>query len=176
MLRTTTTTGGLMKKVVYLLILAVIVVYGIGRVRLGEAGAMRFLANMESMMSEGKADEVCDMFHEDLEVEISDSTGESTQEISGGKQEMCNLTRETAAGLALLPHNMSVNYTEVHAKQDWTHPWTGEISYLENRSMTVPGVNVTMRTVSNDQITLVHTFSGVKVRKIKSEVYKADAT
>ena len=165
-----------MKKIVYLLVLAVVLVYGIGRVKLGEAGAMRFLTNMESLMSEGKAEEVCDMFHEDLEVEISDSSGESTHEVSGGKQEMCDLTRETVAGLTMLPHNMNVNYTEVNAKQDWSHPWTGEISYLENRSLTILGANVTLRTVSDDQITLVHTFSGVKIRKIKSEVYKADAT
>ena len=38
---------------------------------------MRFLAKMESLMSEGKAEEVCAMFHEDLEVEIADHSGES---------------------------------------------------------------------------------------------------
>ncbi len=30
--------------------------------------------------------------------------------------------------------------------------------------------------MSDDEITLVQTFSGVKLRKLKSEVYKADAT
>jgi hypothetical protein len=30
--------------------------------------------------------------------------------------------------------------------------------------------------VSEDEITLVHTFSGVKLRKLNSEAYKADAT
>jgi hypothetical protein len=168
--------GVFMKKVVYLLIFALLITYGLGRARLGEAGAMRFLGNMESLMNEGKADEVCDMFHDDLEIEIADSSGDLPRHFRGGKKEMCDLTRETAAGLAMLPHDMSVNYTEVNSKLDWAHPWTGELSYLENRALTVMGTNVTLRTVSKDQIMLVHTLSGVKLRKLKSEVYKADAT
>jgi hypothetical protein len=165
-----------MKKIVFLLILAAAVVYGIGRVKLGESGAMHFLTNMESLINEGKADEVCEMFHEDLEVEISDDSGESPTNVSGGKQEMCDLTRATVAGLRMVPHSTNVEYTEVNSKQDWLHPWTGELSYLENRSFSIPGANFTLRTVSDDEITLVHTFSGVKLRKLKSEVYKADAT
>ena len=96
--------------------------------------------------------------------------------MSGGKEEFCALTRETAAGLHLLPHSMNVNYTDVNATQNWLHPWTSEVSYHENRSLTIRGANVTLRTVSDDEITLVQTFSGVKLRKLKSEVYKADAT
>ena len=176
MLRTTIPNGVLMKKVVFLLILVLVVVYGVGRARLGEAGAMRFLSNMEDLMSEGKADEVCDLFHDDLEVEITDSTGGTANNLSGGKEELCDLTRATVAGLNLVPNDMSVNYTEVNATHDWKHPWTGVVSYLENRSLSIRGTGVTMRTVSNDEITLVHTFSGVKLRKLKSEVYKADAT
>ena len=165
-----------MKKFVFLLILAVVGTYGVGRMKLGETGAMRFLTDMESLMSEGKADEVCAMFHEDLEIEVSDNSGESQQNISGGKQELCDLTKASVAGLSVVPHSQNVDYTEVKAKQDWLHPWTGEVSYLENRSFSILGANVTLHTVSHDEITLVHTFSGVKLRKLKSEIYKADAT
>jgi hypothetical protein len=165
-----------MKKVVILLILALVGVYGVGRANLGESGAMLFLSNMETLMNEGKAEEVCALFHENLEVEISDQSGDSPQTVSGGKQELCDLTKATVAGLSMVPHSMKVDYTEVNAKQDWLHPWTSEINYLENRSFSILGANVTVRTVSDDEITLVHTFSGVKLRKLKSEVYKADAT
>ena len=41
---------------------------------------MRFMTKMESLMSEGKGEEVCAMFHEDLEVEIADHSGESLNE------------------------------------------------------------------------------------------------
>lgn len=165
-----------MKKFVFLLVFVVVGIYGVGRIRLGESGAMRFLAEMDSLMTEGNAEEVCKMFHEDLEVEISDHTGESLEQVSGGKKEFCELTTTAAASLNVLPHSMSVDFTEVEAKQDWLHPWTSDVSYLENRSLSIFGANVTLRTVSDDEITLVHTFSGVKLRKLKSEVYKADAT
>src|SRR5882672_2373209 len=110
-----------MKKFIYLLILVAVGVYGVGRVRLGESGAMRFLTNMESLVNEGKAEEVCALFHDDLEVQISDQSGDSPQKISGGKQELCDLTRATVAGLSIVPHSMNVDYTEVNAKQDWLH-------------------------------------------------------
>jgi hypothetical protein len=137
---------------------------------------MRFLTNMESLMNEGKAEEVCALFHDDLEVEISDQSGDSPRNISGGKQELCDLTKASIAGLSAVPHSMNVEYTEVNAKQEWVHPWTGEITYSENRSFSILGANITLRTVSNDEVTLVHTFSGVKLRKLKSAVYRADAT
>ena len=165
-----------MKKSLLLLVLVIIGVYGVGRMKLGEAGAMRFLAQMERLMGEGKGEKVCEMFHDDLEIDITDHTGDTVREMSGGKDEFCELTTTTAAGLNLVPHSSSVNLTEVESKQSWLHPWTSEISYLENRSLSIRGAGITIRTVSEDQITLVHTFSGVKLLKIKSEIYEADAT
>jgi hypothetical protein len=69
-----------------------------------------------------------------------------------------------------------VEYTGVNATRKLTSPWTSELSYAERRTFTVPGANITLRTVSKDQITLVQTLSGVKLRKLKSEVFKTDAT
>ena len=165
-----------MKKLVVLLILALIAVYGVGRVNLGEAGAMRFMAKMESLMREGKSEEVCAMFHENLEVDIADHSGDSTRNTSGGKEEFCELTVTTVNGLQLLPHSMNVEYTDVTTKQQLAKPWTSEVSYAENRTLTILGANVSLHTVSNDEITLVQTFSGVKLLKVKSALFKADAT
>jgi len=165
-----------MKKFLVLLVLVVAGIYGVGRIKLGEAGAMRFLAQMDSMMTSGKGEEICAMFHEDLEIDITDQTGDRPLHLSGGKKEFCEITVTAAANLNVLPHSMTVNFTEVETKSDWLHPWTSDVSYLENRTLTIPATNVTFRTVSNDEITLVHTFSGVKLRKLKSAVYKADAT
>jgi hypothetical protein len=165
-----------MKKLIVLSILALIGVYGVGRFNLGESGAMRFVTQMEDLMGEGKADEVCDMFHEDLEVEIADHSGESTETVNGGKEEFCNLTRTVVAGLQMLPHSNDVQFTDVVSKSEWSKPWTGSISYSEHRTLNIPAANVTIQTVSEDEITLVQTFSGVKLRKIKSEVFKTEAT
>jgi len=164
-----------MKKLIVLALLALIGVYGVGRFNLGEAGTMRFLMKMESLIREGKSDEVCAMFHDDLEVDITDHSGESTQTTNGGRKEFCALTTEVVAGLQLLPHSSTVEYTDITAKQGLSKPWTGEVSYSEHRTLSFMGANVSLRTVSEDEITLVQTFSGVKLRKVKSEVYKADA-
>ena len=91
---------------------------GLGRFNLGETGAMRFLATMEALINEGKSDEVCAMFHDDLEVDIADHSGESTQTVTGGKADLCELTRKTVAGLQLLPHSMNVEFTDVKSKQE----------------------------------------------------------
>ena len=165
-----------MKKVFVLLILVLVAVYGLGRFNLGESGGMRFLAKMESLMNEGDASAVCEMFHEDLEVEIADHASESPQQISGGKNEFCALTRATIAGLQQVPHSIDVEYSDVTAKHTLSSPWISELSYSEHRTLSIPGANVNLLTVSNDHITLVQTVSGVKLLKVKSELYKADAT
>jgi hypothetical protein len=164
-----------MKKLLFLLILGLACVYGVGRFNLGEPGAMRFLGKMEALMNEGKSEEVCAMFHEDLDVDIADHSGESTQTVRAGKEDFCALTRQTAAGLALVPHSMNVEFVDVTATQTLSKPWTGEVSYSEHRTLSIPAANVSLQTVSEDEITLIQTFSGVKLRKIKSQVYRAEA-
>jgi hypothetical protein len=165
-----------MKKLVALSILGLLAVYGIGRFNLGEAGAMRFLTKMESLMNEGKGDEVCAMYHEDLTVQIADHSGQPTKNVNSGKDGFCALTRTTIAGLQLIPHSMSVEFTGVTAKHELTKPWTGDLSYSEHRTFSIPGASASLHTVSEDQITLVQTFSGVKILKIKSEIFAAETT
>jgi hypothetical protein len=164
-----------MKGIIVLLVLALAAVFGIGRFNLGESGAMRFMSKMESLMGAGDGAGVCDLFHDDLEVEVIDHSGEETREVAGGKTEFCELTKATAAGLRELPHSMNVNYTDVTASQSLTSPWTSQVSYDEHRTLTIQGANISLHTISNDEITLVQTFDGVKLLKVKSEVFKADA-
>jgi hypothetical protein len=158
-----------MKKVLVLALLALAAVFITGRISLGEAGAMRFVSQMESLMNEGKADEVCAMFHDDLEASISDH---STEEFSleGGKDELCEHTRMASAALRMLPHTMNVKFENVNVERDWLHPWTSKVFYLEDRTLTIGAARTTVRTVSEDTLTLVQTFSGVKLLKLTAEV------
>jgi len=165
-----------MKKLIVLLTFSAVGIVGVGRFNLGETGAIRFLAKMETLMSEGKSDEVCAMFHDDLEVDIEDHSGEATQTVTGGKADFCELTRTTVAGLQLLPHGMNVEYTDVNSEYAFSKPWSGEVSYSEHRTLSIPGANVLLQTVSDDEITLVQTFSGVKLRKLKSQVFRTETT
>ncbi len=163
-----------MKRIITLALLALVSAYGIGLVTLGESGAMRFVTRMESHMSEGDADAVCAMLHDDLEVDIVDHSTEGGQDTNGGKAELCELTRVVVTALGKLPHDMNVRFDEVSVKRDWLHPWTSEVSYVENRSLTIQGANVTLKTVSEDTVTLVQTLTGVKLRKLKAEVFLAE--
>jgi hypothetical protein len=163
-----------MKKLVVFAVLALLGVYLSGRIMLGESGAMRFVTTMESHMGAGDAAAVCGMFHADLVVDIQDHTGGATRKVAGGKDQLCDLTREVVDALSKVPNDMRVTFDDLSVKRDWLHPWTSEVSYVENRHLTIRGANVTLSTVSEDTITLVQTFSGVKLRKIVAESFLAE--
>jgi len=157
------------------LVFATLVLAGIylaGRLTLGEAGAVRFVMKMDSLMGEGKAAQVCDMFHDDLEFSIADHTsaGAATT-FDGGKQDLCDKTHEQVDALSKVPHTMRVDFDDVTVKRSWLHPWTSEISYSEDRTLAIRGANVSFSTTSDDTITLVQTFSGVKLLKLEAEAY-----
>lgn len=161
-----------MKKIFVLGILALAGVFVSGRVALGEAGAMRFVQKMESLMNEGDVESVCAMFHDDLEVTITDPSLPGGS-LEGGKEELCSQTRQVAAALTLVPHTMNVKIDDVTVEREWMHPWTSTVRYTEDRSFTIQGANMSIRTISEDTITLVKTFSGVKLRKLSAEVSMA---
>ena len=163
-----------MKKVLGLVALTLIGVYLTGRIKLGANGAMDFLIAMENLTNSGKADEVCAMFHDDLEVSISDHTVRTPKETEGGKDELCGLTHEASAALRKLPVKMNVEWSELEVTRSWLHPWTSEISYTEDRTLSIRGANVRLNTTSDNTITLVQTLSGVKLRKLAAESWIAE--
>jgi len=165
-----------MKKVIVFALLAVTGVYLWGRLSLGESGAKRFVAEMDSLMNQGKAGEVCAMFHDDLEFSIVDHTagGGGSTTLEGGKQDFCETTQEQVAALQKVPHTMHVEFNDLTVTRSWLHPWTSEVSYTEDRSFTIRGANLTLNTTSDDTITLVQTLSGVKLRKVQVEAWAAE--
>jgi hypothetical protein len=124
---------------------------------------------MENHTNQGDAAAVCDMLHDDLEVHIIDRTMRTPKEIDGGKDELCRLAHETVTSLGKVPHSMHVEWNDIEVTRHWLHPWTSEVSYTENRSMSIRGANIRLNTTSDDTITLVHTLSGVKLRKLHAE-------
>jgi hypothetical protein len=160
-----------MKKVFAFALLAVVGIYVTGQLTLGEAGAMHFVREMDSLMNDGKAEDVCAMLHDDLEMHIEDHTSEVARNLDGGKDELCELTHDAVNALKSLPRTMRVEFNDVTVKRDWLHPWTSEVSYTEDRILTIRGTSIRISTTSEDVITLVQTFSGVKLRKLKAETY-----
>ena len=74
----------------------------------------------------------------------------------------------------MIPHNMNVQWNDVEVTRSWLHPWTSEVSYTEDRALSIPGTNVQIRTTSENTMKLVMTFSGVKMRAIDSEIWVAE--
>jgi hypothetical protein len=163
-----------MKRTLLTGLACVVLVYATGLVRLGEAGAMRFVMNMESLMDQGKADEVCAMFHDDLEIDITDNTASKPKHLTGGKQELCEQTRQSVAALKRLPHRSNVRFDDVAVKRDWLHPWTSELTYTEDRHLAIQAIGEDFHTISEDTLVLQHTFSGVKLRKLRAAARLAD--
>lgn len=158
-----------MKKVVVLVLLAVVAVFVTGRVSLGESGAMRFVQQMEQHMNEGDADAVCAMLHDELEITILDSNLPGGA-LEGGKDELCAQTHLVVKALRALPHTMNVTFEDVEVERRWLHPWTSTVHYTEDRKLSIRGSGVTVRTISEDSLTLVQTFGGVKLRKLTADV------
>lgn len=163
-----------MKRILFLAVVALLGLYFTGRIKLGESGAVKYLAHSEALMNDGNADELCDLLHDDLELTLKDHTAKPPKDLEGGKQELCDITHDAVTALGKIPHSMNVQWNDVEVKRSWLHPWTSEVSYTEDRTMSIRGANVRISTTSENTMTLVHTFSGVKMRRIESEVWMAE--
>ena len=74
-----------------------------------------------------------------------------------------------AKGYELLGISTQVKRDDFTVRRSWLHPWTAEVSYFEERTTRMSRVNVTLKTESDDQWTLVNTFGGVKVMRLTSK-------
>ena len=163
-----------MKKILLLAILALVGVYVLGAIRFSEIGAMKFISDLEGLSLEGKSEEFCDHLHDDMEVSISDYSADPPADFDGGKQDFCEYVTEASQGLALLGVSMQVRRDDVTVERSWLHPWTAEVSYFETRTTRLRAAKVTLKTESDDQWTLVQTFTGVKVKRLVSETRLAE--
>jgi hypothetical protein len=162
------------KKLLYIIVVAILATYGAGFFVLSESRINRFLDSLEGLSIEGRSADYCERLHEDLDVSIDDHSAEPAAKIRGGKQEFCDYVAMAAKGMGLLGVRSHVERNEFAVKHSWLHPWTAQVSYQEARTTTMSKVNVTLHTASHDDLTLVQTFEGVKLRRIHSEVWKVD--
>ena len=65
---------------------------------------------------------------------------------------------------------MSVTRDDVEVSRDWLHPWTAEVSYTEQRSVSMAGIQMQVNTVGEDRLTLVKTLTGgVKIKALHAK-------
>lgn len=160
-----------MKKLLALAALAVLAVYAIPFFSLSERGAQRFLDELEALSIEGKSAEYCERLHADLEVSINDRSGDPPAVFDGGEQDFCDYVSTAAKGMHLLGVSMDVKRNDFKVTRGWLHPWTAQVSYQEDRVTTMSRINVRLHTHSEDELTLVQTFQGVKLRALKTRAW-----
>lgn len=163
-----------MKKIIWLAILAVVGVYGTGAVMLSEMGANRFLDELESLSLRGQSEEYCALLHDDLEVSLQDETGDPPATIEGGKQELCDYVTTAGRTMSLLGVSTQLTRDDFTVERSWLHPWTANVSYAEDRTTTMTRVGVTLKSRSEDKLTLVQTLRGVRLRKLESHAWLAE--
>ena len=72
----------------------------------------------------------------------------------------------------LLGVSMDVKRNDFKVKRSWLHPWTVQVSYKEDRTTTMSKLHVSLHTQSEDELTLVQTFQGVKLRALKTRAWE----
>jgi hypothetical protein len=163
-----------MKKMLALVALAALAVYGVPFFTLTESGARHFLDELESLSMEGKSPEYCARLHPDLTVSINDRSADPPAVFDGNEQDFCDYVSTAAKGMKLLGISMDVKRNDFKVTRSWLHPWTAQVSYQEDRTTTMSKLHVALHTQSEDELTLVQTFKGVKLRALKTKAWAVE--
>ncbi|GFE81235.1 hypothetical protein GCM10011487_32350 [Steroidobacter agaridevorans] len=160
-----------MKKLFWVVTIALAWIYGSGFMSLGPRGAMNYLDEWEQLSLNGDADGICEMMHEDLEFSIDDRTTPGRPlDMEGGKEDLCDYYAQVVPAMKLVVSGMNVRRDDVEVSRDWLHPWTAEVSYTEQRSVTMAGIQMKVHTVGEDRVTLVKTLTdGVKIKALHAK-------
>ena len=159
-----------MKKLLWIAVLALAYIYISGYYSLSEAGVNRFLNAMETASQQGAAQAVCDMLADNVEVSIQDRSTRAPVDLAGGKAQFCDVLKKTVPMQAALVSSTQVTRGDLKVERGWLHCWTAEVSYTEHRTITLARAGMTVRTVSEDKLTLVKTLTRVVIKRIATSV------
>jgi hypothetical protein len=164
-----------MKKIVVVILLVLVTIYGYGMVTLSEGASNRFLNELEQLSMTGKGEEYCARLHENLKVSIRDHSAEPPADFDGNREDFCGYVTYAMKGIEILGVSTNVTREDFTVEREWLHPWTVHVSYHEERTTTMTKAGTTIHTVSDDRLTLVQTFNGVKLLNLESKVEPAVA-
>lgn len=159
-----------MKKILIVAIVALAGIYITGYVAFSETSVNRYLDKMEAMTFRGEGEALCELFDENFSAVLIDHLSGRGAEQKMNKEEMCKISVAAHLMYSALQVSSNVQRKEFAIKRDWLHPWTADVSYVELRSLSSPRGPLPS-TESEDELVLVKTFSGTKIKRIKSEVW-----
>jgi hypothetical protein len=164
-----------MKKIFWLGAIALLWIYGSAFMSLGDRGVISYLDTWERYSLEGDADGICKLMHDELEFSIDDRTTPGRPlDMQGGKAQLCDYYAQVVPAMKHIVSGMTVRREDVEVKRDWLHPWTVEVSYNEQRSVSIVGIPMQVKTVGEDRLTLVKTLTdGVKIKALDAKTRMA---
>lgn len=156
-----------MKKVLLIGLLILIWVYGSGYRAFTDANVNKVLNEWEDATRRGDAEATCATFADDMTFALEEHTAESTVKHEGGKDELCAYVRKLLPAMVRAVSSTNVTRDNLTVTRSWLHCWTAEVSYTEHRTTGLAS-GLSVRTVSDDRLTLVKSFGGVLVRRLES--------
>jgi hypothetical protein len=138
---------------------------------------LTILNEWEQHSLNGDAERICDMMHEELTFSIDDRTTPGRPiDMQGGKAELCDYYATVVPAMKHIVSGMNVTREDVEVQRDWLHPWTAEVSYTEQRSVSMAAVQMQVNTVGEDKVTLVKTLTGgIKIKALHAKTRMAGA-
>lgn len=139
---------------------------GHGRLMFTESRVMPLVAAHASQVYSGDT-RACDFYTDDLQVDLEADQRAGRWEVEGGKDELCGYLRKAAAGFVLLDAQLHTEFSNVSLERKG-FPWTeATLRYTEQTTMQSSKLP-TMTFISEDELVLVRTLTGVKVRALHS--------
>ena len=139
---------------------------GHGRLMFTESRVMPLVTQntMQVFSGDNKA---CDFYTDDVQVDLESDQRAGRWEVEGGKDELCGYLRKAAAAFVLLGAQVHTEYSDVKLERKG-FPWTeATLRYTEHVTVQADKLP-TMNFTSDDELILVRTLTGVKVRSVHS--------
>ena len=164
-----------MKIILGLIVIAAALIWGWPAITLSDKAAIAYLDELEALSMQGRPADYCERMHDDLAVAVEDGTSElaGTVRIDGGKQTWCEHIASVSKGVVQLGMQTHATRHDFRLSRRWNEPWTARVSYDEERTSTIPRINVVLRTESSDRWILVNTLEGVRVLRLESRSHIA---
>ncbi len=139
---------------------------GYGRLVFTESHLLPLLTAHTLKVYDGDAG-ACDFYDDEVLVDVVQDSALGRWEVEGGKGELCDFLRKTAAGFTLLDADVNTEFSNI-SLQRGGFPWTeATLRYTEHVS--VQGARLPeMVFSSEDELVLVRTLTGVKVKALHS--------
>jgi hypothetical protein len=111
-------------------------------------------------------DSACDDYADDVEVTLVSDRDKSQWQVEGGKDEICGYIKQAAAAYTVLQARIESHYDDVTIERAG-FPWRSAVVKF-TESSDISSSKVSFAATSENEVTLVRTFGGMKITRLNS--------